>query len=195
MDIILATRNSSKAEQIKAIFAGLPISILTLTEAGIEGQAIEDGKTLGENALKKALFVWKETCYTMADDTGLFINALGGKPGVMASRWAGETATTEQIMLHTLKMLKGKINRQATFKTVVALVTPKGKQYFFEGNVEGHILQKPRCLPQLNMPYSPIFMAKGADKVWAEMTVEEENAISHRGIAFRKVRSFLEKLL
>lgn len=196
MEIILSTRNPSKAEQIKSIFEGTQFSIITLTEAGIEGEAIEDGKTLEENALKKAIFAQRQSpgFWTMADDTGLFINALGGKPGVRAARWAGESATTEQIMAHTIKSLKDCHDRSATFETIVALLTPDGKKYFFSGKVSGKLLESPRVKPQPRMPYSPIFLPDGESLVWAEMSVDYENNISHRGKAFRQVRDFLLSL-
>jgi XTP/dITP diphosphohydrolase len=195
MNIILSTRNPSKAEQIKAIFAGSPISILTLSDAGIEGEAVEDGTTLQENALKKAVFAHQSgKVWAMADDTGLFIDHLDGVPGVRAARWAGETATTEEITWHTLKQLKGAADRSATFETVVAIVSPEGKQHFFSGKVRGQILEAPRTPPQPKMPYSPIFVPEGTDLVWAEMSVDFENSISHRGKAFRQAREFLESL-
>lgn len=130
----------------------------------------------------------------MADDTGIFINALNGEPGVKSSRWAGDTATTEEILAYTLKSLEGKTDRSAYFETVVALISPESKQYFFEGKVDGHLLESPKVKPQPKMPYSCIFMPNESDKVWAEMEVEEENKISHRGKAFAKVRYFLENL-
>jgi XTP/dITP diphosphohydrolase len=196
MKIILSTRNPSKAEQIRALFADPTIELLTLAEAGIEGEGIEDGTTLAENALKKAKFAFGqsvEKSWTMADDTGLFITALNGAPGIKAARWAGDAATTEEIMNHTLAALEGKRDRTATFETVVALISPKGEEQFFSGKVEGVLLDAPRVPFQPKMPYSPLFLPNGKDKVWAEMTTEEENEISHRGQAFRHVRAFLEK--
>lgn len=198
MDILLATRNPSKAEQIKAIFAGLPVKILTLDRAGIMGDAVEDGNTLQENALKKARFAYEqffEKILAMADDTGFFINTLNGEPGVRASRWAGDTATTEEITRHTLDSLKGAANRRAFFETVVALITPDGRKHFFSGRAGGYILEAQRVSPQPKMPYSGIFVCDGSDLVWAEMTVEQENGISHRGKAFRQARAFVEGLL
>lgn len=196
MKIILSTRNPSKAEQIQALFNGTPWSIVTLSDIGIEGETVEDGNTLQENALKKALFAHeqsKEKIWTMADDTGLFIDALGGKPGIKAARWAGDTATTDEITQHTLKHLEGVTNRSATFETAVAIVSPTGERHFFSGKVRGHILEAPRIKPQPKMPYSPIFVPEGQNLVWAEMTVDQENQISHRGKAFRQARTFLEK--
>lgn len=195
MKIILSTGNQSKAEQIRAIFTGLSILVCTLDDEGIEGEAIEDGITLEENALKKALFAHRPGTWSMADDTGLFINFLDGMPGVYAARWAGEDASTDEITQYTLRQLEGVQDRSAIFKTVVALVDPNGEQLFFSGEVSGKILDAPRTKPQPKMPYSPLFVPEGSDKVWAEMTVDEENAISHRGKAFRFVREYLLKKL
>lgn len=197
-DIILSTRNPSKAEQIKAFFDGLPVKIFTLKEANIEGDAVEDGTTLGENALKKALFAWEQTKkWSIADDTGLFIDALGGEPGIHSARWAGESATTEQTMYFTLEKLKGVSakNRTATFKTVAVVITPDRKPLIFTGEAKGILLIEPRVTCQPKMPYSGIFVPDGQLKVWAEMTVGEENAISHRGKAFQQVRDFFKQAL
>jgi XTP/dITP diphosphohydrolase len=194
MNIILSTRNPSKAEQIKAMFTNPLIKILTLDEAGIDGEAIEDGQTLGENALKKVMYVKErltEPAWIMADDTGLYITALNGEPGIHAARWAGNVST-DDITKHTLQQLEGKVDRSATFKTVVYLLTPDGRELQFEGAVDGILLGAPRTKPQPKMPYSPLFIPEGTDKVWAEMTVDEENAVSHRGKAFRKLVAFLE---
>ncbi|TSC81810.1 MAG: dITP/XTP pyrophosphatase [Parcubacteria group bacterium Gr01-1014_20] len=198
MDIILGTRNPSKAEQIKAMFKGLPLRVTTLSEAGVEGDAIEDGATLKDNAFKKALFAHENTphgCWAMAEDTGFFINALGGAPGIWAARWAGEKATTNEITAHTLELLKNQLDRSATFETVVAIVSPSGQEHFFTGKVTGQILASPRVPPQPKMPYSGIFVPEGEHQVWAEMTIEYENRISHRGQAFRQARAFFENLI
>ena len=194
MQIVLSTRNQSKAQQIKAMFEGSHITVVTLEEVGIKGEVFEDGTTLTQNALRKALFVHqaKPTMWTMADDTGIFINALHGEPGVNTARWSGGNTDTEQTTHWILKQLEDVTDRTAVFKTVVAVVSPEGKQYFFAGEVYGKILETPRKEPQPNMPYSSIFIPVGADKTWAEMTTDQENKVSHRGKAFRKVRDFLE---
>lgn len=196
MKIILSTNNPSKVEQIKAVFKDSSISVLTLAEAGIEGGGIEDGTTLEENALKKAMFVHQAcpSAWSMSDDTGIFINALKGAPGVHTSEWSGGNKETEQFTQWILKQLENFSNRSAIFRTVVAIVSPEGKQYFFIGEVHGKILRAPRIKPQPQMPYSSIFMPDETDKVWAEMTIKEENKISHRGKAFRQARQFLETL-
>ena len=133
MKVVLSTRNPSKAEQIKAVFEGFPIQILTLGEAGIEGQGVEDGTTLKENALKKAMFVHQKdpSVWALADDTGVFIDALDGKPGVDTADWHGQPAKTDDVDLVTrwiLGELKDVKDRSATFETVVAIVSPDGKQ-------------------------------------------------------------------
>jgi XTP/dITP diphosphohydrolase len=195
MKIILSTRNPSKAEQIKAIFDHPDIEVLTLTEAGIEGEAVEDGTTLEENALKKATYARENTnekVWAMADDTGLFITALNGFPGIHAARCAGINATTEETMQFILDKMKGIDDRSAFFETVVVLLSPDGEKYCFNGKVNGWLAKAPKTKPQPKMPYSPLFSPDGSDKVWAEMTIEEENAISHRGKAFRQVVEFLK---
>lgn len=198
MKIILSTRNPSKAKQIMAMFGDPRIQVITLDEAGIEGQGIEDGNTLVENATKKAQYAFDHRpaageCWTMADDTGLFLEALGGIPGVHAATWAGNDATTDEITAHILDRLKGHDNRRATFRTVVAVINPEGELIYFSGEVEGEILREKRLASQPKMPYSSLFVPKGHTKVWSEMTVEEENDISHRGKAFRQVREFFEE--
>lgn len=197
MNVILSTHNPSKAEQIKAVFAGSNLNVLTLDEVGITGEGIEDGTTLQENALKKAQYAFDnspETTWCMADDTGIFITSLDGAPGIKAARWAGENATTEEIMQYVLGRLKDKEDRSAKFETVVALISPEGEQHFFTGNVFGKLVEAPRTEPQPKMPYSPLFQPDGFDKTWAEMTVDEENKISHRGKAFAQVREYLLSL-
>jgi len=199
MKAILSTRNPSKALQIQAMFAGTPIEVLTLDQAGIEGEGIEDGTTLTENARKKAVFAHERRtdpdAWTIADDTGLFITALNGEPGIRAARWAGDTATTDEITEHMLTKLLGVADRTAVFETDVVLLDPSGEEFVFKGTCPGTILKERQCEAQPKMPYSPIFKPDASDKVWAQMTTEEENAISHRGKAFRAVRAFLEQRL
>lgn len=197
MDLILSTRNQSKIVQIKELFKNLDITLLSLDEAGIEGEAIEDGLSIQQNAFKKADYAHRKSngvYWTMADDTGLFIKVLYGAPGVKSARWAGEKATTEDTMNFCLKCIAGFEDRNATFRTSVVVISPTRVASYFKGEVGGRLLKEPRCVPQPQMPYSPLFIPNGSDKVWAEMSTEEENAISHRGIAFRQAIAFLEKI-
>ena len=195
MRIILSTHNPSKAEQIKAMFSDPRFSVFTLDEVGVRGGAIEDGQTLTENALKKALYAHQRGAWSMADDTGLFIHALVGQPGVHSARWAGPLATTQEIMRHTLRQLEGVKDRSATFETIVALISPRGKKHFFRGKVEGKLLEAPRLPPRHKMPYNSIFVPNGQNLVLGEMSLELENSISHRGQAFRAARKFFEGFL
>ena len=165
-----------------------------MDDAGIQGEAVEDGKTLEENALKKVKFAHDAApnTWVMADDTGIFIDALGGIPGVDSAYWAGHGVPTEQFTQFIVDQMKGIENRSATFRTVVCLISPEGKERFFVGEVKGHLLESPRAVPQPKMPYSPLFVPEGENITWAEMTTEYENNISHRGKAFRQARDFLE---
>lgn len=197
MDIILSTRNPTKARQIKAVFAGSRFNILTLDDAHIEGKVIEDGVTLQENSFKKARYAHERApagTWTMADDTGIFIDALGGEPGIQAAYWGGAALTTEERMRFIIKQMEDIEDRSATFRTCVALVSPEGTEYFFIGEAAGRLLETPRAEPQPEMPYSPLFVPDGDTRSWAEMTTEEENVISHRGKAFAQARAFLEDL-
>lgn len=195
MNIIFSTRNPSKANQIDVLFRGSGMRVRTLEEAGIEGEAVEDGTTLEENASKKACYAHERAdgLWAMADDTGIFITALNGEPGIHAARWAGDVPTDE-ITRYCLKRMEGATDRSAVFRTVVVLVSPKGEAHTFTGEVHGTMLTEPRVPPQPKMPYSPLFVPDGETLCWAEMDTEYENAISHRGIAFRQVREFLENL-
>jgi XTP/dITP diphosphohydrolase len=197
MDVLLATRNVSKIEQIKAIFADSPVNILTLDDVGIVGEGVENGETLWVNAYIKAKYAFdrlSEKMIVMAEDSGTFIRALGGAPGVRSARWAGLDATTGEITRYTLEQLEGVTDRFAQIKAEVVIIHPDGKTKSFSGCVGGQILKATRMKPQPNMPYSGIFVCEGTGLVWAEMDVEFENKVSHRGKAFRKVRAYLESL-
>jgi len=196
--LILSTRNFAKAEQIRAVFNGLPVCVLTLDEAGIIGDVIEDGTTLEENAFKKAHFAWERTHgWCIADDTGIFIDALDGKPGVHSARWAGEGLTSEDIMRFTLERLQGVAlpQRTAYFKTAAAVIAPDASQKIFKGMLKGSILEESRATRRPKMPYSSIFLPTGYAKALSEMTIEEDNEIDHRGKAFRQVRDYIATVL
>ncbi len=196
MNVIFATRNPEKTTQIKALFAGSLIQVQSMEEANLVGDAIEDGTTLAENSEKKVQFARLQdtSSWIMADDTGFFINALNGAPGIHAARWAGDVST-EEITTYTLNRMSGEIDRSASFETVAVVLSPAGELYYFSGKCEGELLEAPRCKPQPKMPYSGIFIPKGFDKVWAQMSTEEENGISHRGKAFRTALEFLKTQL
>jgi XTP/dITP diphosphohydrolase len=194
MDIILSTRNPGKAQQIKALFADSACKIVTLDDAGIEGEVVEDGATLQENSLKKATFAHERAPgqWVMADDTGFFINALHGEPGIQAAYWGGADISGEERMNFALKQMEDIADRNATFRTCVALISPEGDERFFIGEVLGRLLETPRGTLHPKLPYDQIFMPDESDKTFAEMEINEQNNISQRGRAFAQVRTFFE---
>lgn len=192
--ILFESYNRSKITQVKHMFEGLPVSIITPTDVGRSNQAIEDGKTCLHNALKKARFGHEITGgYVLAEDTGFYIDALKGQPGIYAQRWAGEHKTAEEIMWFTLDKLKHvpRTSRTAFFSTYVVYMYPNGDWICRKGVLFGKILMEPQCDLQPDMPYSAIFVPNGTCKVLAEMSPQEENAISHRGQAFQEIRDVL----
>jgi XTP/dITP diphosphohydrolase len=195
MKIVLATRNAGKLIEIRKMLAGVNVDIISLEEAGIFEDASEDQNTFAGNALKKAHFAVKKTgLAAVADDSGLCIAALGGAPGVLSARWAGESASSEELITHTLKQVKdvpeGK--RRAYFESAVAYVSPNGEEKVFTGRVDGKIGLKERGQALPKLPYDLIFIPDGYDKTFSEMDESEKNKISHRGQAFKKLREFLE---
>jgi len=149
----------------------------------------ETGNTLEENALQKAKYVhekYKVNCF--ADDTGLEIEALNGKPGVYSARYAGEECSAEKNIKKVLEEIKNGSNRNASFKAIIALIIGN-KEYFFEGVIDGIISREPRG--KYGFGYDPIFQPRGYQKTFAEMTKEEKSKISHRSIAVKKLTAFL----
>lgn len=196
MKIILSTQNPSKALQIQTLLNIPGLEVVTLAQIDIHDDVEENGVTLEENATTKALFAHEKIGgYCVGEDTGLYIDALDGMPGIHAKRWAGDNTTTEDIRDYTLLKLQAVPfeKRTAKFVTVVVLITPDGTRHLFEGEKLGHILEVPRMECQPAMPYSALFQPLGESRTWAEMSTEEENAISHRGIAIRALRDFLLK--
>jgi len=194
MQLIFATHNPGKVTEMQAILAGLPFEVLSADDAGVHEDVVEDGVTFSENALKKARFVSQKTGqWAVADDSGLSIDALDGAPGVFSARWAGEHATGDDIVQHTMDELSGvpEHRRSAWFESAAALVSPDGQEWVFTGKVEGMIPMEPRGTPREQLPYDVIFIPEGHAKTFAEMTDEEKNSLSHRGEAFRQLKSFL----
>ena len=180
---------------MQAILAGLNMKIVSAEEVGIFEDVIEDGKTLEENSLKKANFIMKKSGeWAMADDTGLYIKELDGAPGVFTSRWAGENASGNELINFTLEKMKNipAENRRAFFESAIVLVSPKGKYWTFTGTIEGKITETPRGTARPKLPYDVIFIPEGYEKTFAEMKNEEKNNISHRGLAFLKLKKFIE---
>lgn len=190
MELIFATHNQHKTEEAKEIAASA-FHIKNLKDIGCFEEIPETADTLQGNALQKARYVHEHyhvNCF--ADDTGLEVEALDGRPGVYSARFAGEHCTYQDNVNKLLKEMEGKTNRKACFKTVVALIL-EDKEYLFEGRVDGKIIENQRGTSGFG--YDPIFLPEGFDRTFAEMNDEEKNSISHRGRAMRKMMDFLKK--
>ena len=187
MEIVFATHNLHKTEEVRDIL-GQEYHILNLPELGCP-DIPETADTLKGNALQKAQYVvdhYHRNCF--ADDTGLEVEALGNQPGVYSARYAGEGCSYQDNVRKLLAEMRGMTNRKACFKTVVALILD-GKQYFFEGRVDGIILPEQRGTDGFG--YDPVFLPDGHNKTFAEMDAATKNSISHRGRAIRQLATFL----
>jgi XTP/dITP diphosphohydrolase len=190
MNLVFATNNPHKIQEVKQLLMTLPLlQILSLNDIGCYEELAETGNTLEENAMQKARYVFEKyhiSCF--ADDTGLEIEALGGKPGVLSARYAGEDKNSENNIRKVLNEMKNNKNRIDRFRTVIALIT-NNKEYLFEGIVNGVISEQPRG--KHGFGYDPIFIPDGSNKSYSEMSLEEKNKNSHRAIAVEKLAEFL----
>ncbi len=189
MELVFASQNQNKLREIASLMPK-GIFLKGLDEFIFKDELPETGDTLEKNALQKARFVFEKTskiCF--ADDTGLEIEALNGKPGVYSARYAGEQKNANDNMEKVLSELKSNTLRKARFRTVIAFCDGK-KEYLFEGIVEGEILEETRG--EKGFGYDPIFMPDGFSKSFAQMSLEEKNTVSHRARALRKFVEFIE---
>ena len=202
MKIVFATNNQHKLSEIRDIL-GESIEVLSLKDINCDVDITETGKTLEENALQKAQYVYDHyhiDCF--ADDTGLEVDALGGAPGVYSARYAGEGHDSEANMAKLLKELGDEDNRKARFRTVIALIQKKNicpcgcnsikEVHQFEGIVDGEIIRERRGGEGFG--YDPIFQPDGYDKTFAELGMEIKNHISHRARATQKLADYLLKI-
>ncbi|HZK09358.1 MAG TPA: non-canonical purine NTP diphosphatase [Bacteroidales bacterium] len=188
--LIFATKNRHKLDEV-AHLEGLNFTIIGLDQLGFHSDVPEDYETLEENALQKARFIHKQfvvDCF--ADDTGLEIDALGGRPGVYSARYAGPQCNPEDNMNKVLSEMQTQTNRSARFRTVIVLIMDE-KNYFFEGIMEGAIISEKRG--EHGFGYDPIFQPKGYNLTFAEMDQSTKNSISHRAKATAKLIEFLQK--
>ena len=189
MELIFGTHNLNKVEEITEILPSGYI-IKSLTDLNFNNEIEESGKTLEENALIKATSIFnifKKDCF--ADDSGLMVNALGGRPGVLSARYAGNQKIAKDNTDKLLSELKGVNDRRAQFKTVIALIL-EGNKYLFEGVIKGEISTNPKG--QYGFGYDPIFIPEKHELTFAELTMREKNKISHRARAFNKLIGFLK---
>jgi len=192
MEIILATNNKYKYEEISKILPQF-IKLLSLNDIKYFDKIDEPYNTIEDNALHKARVLYHLTGKNIiADDTALEIEALNGAPGVFSARFAGENCSYQDNIDKVLTLLKDVKKRKATFRTIIALII-NGKEYIFEGKIEGHITEKPRG--ENGFGYDPIFQPDGYTKTFAEMSLDEKNKISHRYKAIQKLIDFLNNII
>jgi XTP/dITP diphosphohydrolase len=197
--IVLATGNANKIEEIKELLQVFPVTIKSLQDFGPMPQAVEDGETFEENAYKKALHYAKVLGLPcLADDSGLVVDALDGRPGVYSARYAGEHATDWENCEKLLEEMKGVPLRSAHFVCVLSLATPKGPALTWEGRCDGEITIQRQG--ESGFGYDPVFFSPDYGKTFAEITREEKGRVSHRGRAladfsaeFAKVQIWLRQ--
>lgn len=188
-ELVFATNNPHKLREVSAILEGLAI-VRSLADKNIQTEIPEDGDTLEANARQKAWFIYERYGFDcFADDTGLEVEALGGRPGVYSARYAGEGCSFADNIRKLLGEMQGVKNRRARFRTVVALIL-NGKEFLFEGKVEGHLLEAEAG--QGGFGYDPLFVPDGYQLTFAQMDESLKNSISHRGEAVRRMAEFLQ---
>jgi len=191
MKLVFATNNLHKLKEVQEMLSN-SIEVLSLKDIGCFEDIEETERTLEGNAKLKADYITKKYGFDcFADDTGLEVEALDGKPGVYSARYAGEHGNAEKNMEKLLFELQNKSSRKAKFRTIIAL-NLRNKQYLFEGICDGEILNEKTGVKGFG--YDPIFKPSNASSSFAEMNSEEKNIISHRGIAIQELVQFLNSL-
>jgi XTP/dITP diphosphohydrolase len=188
MKLVFATNNVHKLKEARQILSD-KIKILSLDDINFKSDIPEDCQTLEKNASQKSWYIYNNTTFNcFSDDTGLEVEALNGSPGVYSARYAGEHATYDENVKKLLYEMKNQKNRKARFCTVISLIID-GIEYFFEGNINGIIIEVPKGINGFG--YDPIFVPDGYNKTFAELTDEEKNKLSHRAKALQKMSDFL----
>jgi XTP/dITP diphosphohydrolase len=191
MKLVFASNNEHKIREIKSIL-GDNIDLLSLAEVNIFEDIPENEPTIEGNALAKARYIHKITGMNVfADDTGLEVEALDGRPGVHSARFAGENKDSSDNIVKLLSLLESKSNRNARFKTVIALIL-NNEEFLFEGIVNGIINHEKRGSGGFG--YDPVFIPEGKMQTFAEIPPEEKNLVSHRGRAVAKLVHFLKQI-
>lgn len=188
-NLLFATHNEHKLVEIREKLSdNHTLKIISLKDIGFTQDVPETGITLVENALQKVRYLYERTHVDVfADDTGLEVESLNYAPGVYSARYAGEQKNSLANIKLLLQNLQGKENRNACFKTVIALIY-RGQEYLFEGRIDGIITNSPRG--NEGFGYDPIFQPLHSKQTFAEMALSEKNMISHRALAVEKLRHF-----
>ena len=194
--LLVATRNPGKVAEYRRLLADLPVQLVTLAELGVTDEVAETEPTFEGNAILKARSYAQRTgLWTWADDSGLEVDALGGRPGVLSARYAGPDATDEERWRKLLEELAGvpPEERTARFRCVVAIALPDGRVFTREGSVEGMITDRPRG--SHGFGYDPVFYLPELGATMAELPPEVKNRISHRARAAQAAKEVLRELL
>jgi XTP/dITP diphosphohydrolase len=192
--IVIATRNKGKKSEISDLLKGFPVDIKGLDDFGPIPHIEEDGNTFDENAYKKASFTARILGFpALADDSGLLVEALGGAPGVLSARYAGENATDEQRCQKLLQEMEGKTNRKAAFECVISIAVPTGPALTYEARCEGLIAEQPSG--SNGFGYDPVFYYPPLNKTFGELSIEEKSHVSHRGKALGEFKDELDKVM
>lgn len=187
MKLLIATQNPNKLKEMKELLAGFGVDLASAMDLPDAPIVEEDGLTFEANAAKKAIELARHSgLWSLADDSGLEVDALGGAPGVHSARYAGEMAKSSANNKKLLKALEGETNRRARFRCVLALSSPAGDARVVEGVCEGSIAEAPRG--RKGFGYDPLFIPDGHAQTFAEMDAALKNSISHRGRALAKAR-------
>jgi XTP/dITP diphosphohydrolase len=193
LKLLLGTNNQAKVREYRSLLPDLDHKLVTLAEQGISVEVEEVGDSLEENArLKATIIAEKSRLLTLADDSGLEVDALGGEPGRLSARYAGENANDAERIAYLLKRMDGvpREKRTARFRCVIALATPEGKVRLCSGECPGLITLEPRG--EHGFGYDPIFYLPELGKTMAELPLEQKNKISHRGRAAREAARVLK---
>ena len=194
--LLLGTNNKAKIREYRSLLSDLDYELVTLSEQGIAISVEEVGESLEENARLKATVTARESrLLTLADDSGLEVDALGGEPGRLSARYAGENATDKDRVAYLLKRMGGIPweKRLARFRCVIALATPDGRVEVCSGECPGVITFEPHG--EHGFGYDPIFYLPELEKTMAELPLEQKNSISHRGQAARKAAQVLRNMV
>lgn len=195
--LVLSSNNIHKIDEIGRILEDLPIEVLSKRDIGLENlEVIEDGTTLEENSKKKAIALSEKTEYmVMADDSGIFVEALNGAPGVYSARYSGDDENDEENNKKLLRELKDVPleDRMGSFLTVITLVTEDKEVFTVKGECKGHIIFEPKG--SNGFGYDPLFVPDGYDNTFGELDSEVKNKISHRAKALEEMRKLLIRLI
>lgn len=193
--ILIATSNQGKFNELLEVLGKLPYQFLSLADLKLTGDLHEHGSTYEMNAILKAEYFGQQAGLpTIADDSGIVVNALKGELGVKTRRWgAGAKATDSEWLSYFLKRMSGEKDRGATFISVIALYRPHQPTITFRGECQGEILTQPQVPLEPGIPLSAVFLPEGKDRVFSAMNKDEKNAISHRGKAIKQCADFLRQ--